>query len=108
MKLAAWGHPCVEFPEGKDRLDDFMRAFERWSSCGIERYIPFVSYGGTVYYDSSRLKVDRDLLSLIVKSAKAFGVEVHPIPGLGPMAGGDEGRRYRLTLRSQPDRLELT
>ncbi|OGG57233.1 MAG: hypothetical protein A3F84_21765 [Candidatus Handelsmanbacteria bacterium RIFCSPLOWO2_12_FULL_64_10] len=96
MKLTAWGHPYSEFPEGKDSPDDFMRAFERWSNCGIERYIPFVSSRGTAYYDSSRLKVDRDLLSSIVKSAKEFGVEVHPILGLGPMGAGSEVRRYRI------------
>jgi uncharacterized lipoprotein YddW (UPF0748 family) len=96
MRLAAWGHPYSEFPKGKDGPDDFMRAFERWSSCGIERYIPFVSSQGTAYYDSSRLKVDRDLLASIVKAAKAFGVEVHPILGLGPMGAGAEARRYTL------------
>src|SRR3990172_2218338 len=96
MKLAAWGHPYSEFPNGKDTPDDFVRTFERWSGCGIERYIPFVSSKGTAYFDSSRLKVDRDLLSSIVKAAKAFGMEVHPILGLGPMGAGSEDRRYRI------------
>ena len=98
MRIAAWGHPYSEFPEGKDRPDDIKRMFERWASCGIERYIPFVSSRGTAYYESRRLTVDRDLLAPIVCAAKEVGIEVHPILGLGPMGAGSETRRYRVDL----------
>ena len=98
MRIAAWGHPYTEFPEGKDTPDDFKRMFERWSSCGIERYIPFVSSSGTAYYDSRRLTVDRDLLASIVAAAREFGVEVHPILGLGPLGAGSEERRYKVDV----------
>jgi uncharacterized lipoprotein YddW (UPF0748 family) len=98
MKIAAWGHPYSEFPEGQDSPDDFKRKFEWWGSCGIERYIPFVSASGTAYYASNRLTVDRDLLALIVPAAREVGMEVHPILGLGPMGAGSDERLYKVDV----------
>jgi len=87
MEIAVWGHPYLEFPEGRDRQEDIDRKFKEISESGISIYFAFTSVSGRRYFASSMLpSPQRELLSKLVKSGKEFGVEVHPIIGFGDVS----------------------
>ena len=87
MEFAVWGHPYSEYPEGGDTKADFAAGFERMKEAGIDIYIPFVITHGKAYFESAALgPPERDLLAPCVEAGEEYGIEVHPIVGLGSVA----------------------
>ncbi len=84
MKIAVWGHPHSEFPEGHDSAADIRARLGALREAGISAYIPFVLSGGKTYFASESLgPPERDLLAPVMQAARELEMQVHPILGLG-------------------------
>lgn len=108
MEIAVWGHPYLEFPNGKDDQETINQKFEKISDAGITIYFAFTSVGGRLYFSSRMLpKAERDILSKLIKAGKNAGVEIHPIIGFGdvsPWYGLFPKRVYKIkSERELPD-----
>jgi len=87
IRLAVWGHPYIEFPEGRDDQDTINAAFSRMSDAGISIYFAFIATEKKILWASKIVpKPSIDMLSRLVKAGKASGVEVHPIIGFGSIS----------------------
>lgn len=84
MRLAVWGHPASEFPEGKDSLSDIREWLGKLRQAGVEIYIPFVVGGATPAFESDVLNPPlRDLLGPVMEVSDELDMEIHPIVGHG-------------------------
>jgi uncharacterized lipoprotein YddW (UPF0748 family) len=87
MKLAVWGHPYIEFSEGRDDQNIINAAFSRMSDAGISIYFAFITTEKKLLWTSKVIpKPSIDMLSKLIKAGKASGVEVHPIIGFGSIS----------------------
>lgn len=94
MKIAVWGHPSREFPPGADSPADIATGLGRLREAGITMYFPFVISGGKALFETTAGETERDLLGPILTAAGELGMQVHPIIGLGGVAGAGEAH-YR-------------
>ncbi|MGD9497535.1 MAG: hypothetical protein AB7Y46_14635 [Armatimonadota bacterium] len=102
MRLAAWGHPYLEFPEGQDSVDAMAQRLGTLRAAGIDLYFPFVAVAGGHYFASQLLGAPgRDLLGPLLQAAAQVGMQVHPIVGLGGTVGTGE-HRYEPPLEARP------
>lgn len=96
MKLAVWGHPATEFPEGRDSTEHIRDWLGQLRGAGITQYMPFVLSGGKALFGVPALPApERDLLARVLDVARPLGLAVHPIFGLGavfPAAAPEQGR----------------
>ena len=96
MKMAAWGHPASEFAAGSDSPSEIAAGLGRLREAGVTMYFPFVISGGRAYFESAVPDAtERDLLGPILEAAGELGMDVHPIIGLGGVAGAGEAT-YRI------------
>ncbi|KYH42071.1 MAG: hypothetical protein AYL32_000680 [Candidatus Bathyarchaeota archaeon B26-2] len=106
MKIAVWGHPYIEFPEGKDSQKEVNSAFSRMAEVGITMYFAFVAVGERLLFKSTLIpKSGKDMLSKLVEAGKTAGVEVHPIIGFGdvsPLYGLFPERVYKVKFKGEP------
>ncbi len=92
MRMAAWGHPYLEFPVGEDSAERMADRLGALREAGIDLYFPFVAVAGEHFFASEVLgEPVRDLLSPLMQAARQVGVEVHPIVGLGDLVGAGGG-----------------
>lgn len=103
MRLAVWGHPASEFPEGKDGADDIRAWLGKLRDAGVEMYIPFVISGGTPVFESSLLgPPSRELLGPVMDIADGLDMEVHPIVGHGGVCPSFEPGEGVCVLAAKP------
>ncbi len=94
MKIAVWGHPTSEFPEGSDSLQHVKERLGALRDAGISAYLPFVLSHGKACFESETLGSPlRDLLAPVMEAARELEMEVHPIVGFGAL-GVAERRVY--------------
>ncbi len=92
VRIAAWGHPYDEFPEGKDDARSIAQRLGELHQAGIDLYFPFVVVSGKSYFASETLgPPERELLGPLMEAADEVGVEVHPVLGLGGPVGTGRG-----------------
>ncbi len=92
MRIGVWGHPCDEFPEGRDSIDDISRRLETLRSSGVSLYFAYLATAGRHFFESETLGApERDLLTPLVAAGERAGVQVQPILGLGGEIGIGHG-----------------
>ncbi len=98
MRLAVWGHPYLEYPQGEDSADAMAQRLGALRAAGIDLLFPFVAVEGEHYFHSESLgEPDRDLLEPLMAAAREVGMQVHPIVGIGgPLSAG--AHRYQPPL----------
>ncbi|MGM0493071.1 MAG: hypothetical protein ACQER1_09000 [Armatimonadota bacterium] len=92
MKIGVWGHPCDEFPEGHDSVDEMARRLETLREGGVSQYFACVAIAGRHYFASEVLgEPERDLLAPLIEAGRRCGVEIRPVLGLGGRLGVGRG-----------------
>lgn len=90
MKMAVWGHPHSEFPEGQDSSAEIRDGLSALREAGVSVYIPFVLSHGKTYFTSETLGApERELLRPVMDAARELEMTVHPILGLGAVGIAD-------------------
>jgi len=96
MKIAVWGHPTKEFEPGSDSPAEIAAGLGRLREAGVTMYFPFVLSRGRALFETGVAgATERDLLGPILDAAAELEVQVHPIIGLGGVAGPGEAT-YRI------------
>ncbi|MGC9320047.1 MAG: hypothetical protein ACP5KN_18595 [Armatimonadota bacterium] len=92
MRIAVWSHPYREFPEGADSPPVIADRLAELQDAGAELSFPFVAVRDGVYFESESLGApDRELLGPYMEAARAVGMQVHPVMGLGGAVGVGRG-----------------
>ncbi len=88
MRLAAWGHPYLEYPPGRDSADDMALRLDALREAGIDLLFAFVAVADEHYFRTESLgEPERDLLEPLMTAAARVGMQVHPVLGIGGPVG---------------------